>query len=245
MNAKLRTKDEILEILDPLVKEWFFSKFREFSEPQLYGVMPIWERKNILISAPTGGTKTLTAFLSILNYLIVLARKNELEEKIYAVYVSPLKALNNDIAKNLKEPLAEIYELAKKKGIELQEIKVSVRTGDTTTQERQKMLKKVPHILITTPETIAIVLNSVKFAEKMNALEFLIIDEIHALASNKRGVHLSLSVERFAGRYYKRNEKQHVFFSAFIGRNCCGTGRDDNNNPFKASRNACDSGWSN
>jgi len=196
MNAKLRTKDEILEILDPLVKEWFFSKFREFSEPQLYGVMPIWERKNILISAPTGGTKTLTAFLSILNYLIVLARKNELEEKIYAVYVSPLKALNNDIAKNLKEPLAEIYELAKKKGIELQEIKVSVRTGDTTTQERQKMLKKVPHILITTPETIAIVLNSVKFAEKMNALEFLIIDEIHALASNKRGVHLSLSVER-------------------------------------------------
>ena len=104
--------------------------------------------------------------------------------------------MNNDIAKNLKEPLAEIYELAKKKGIELQEIKVSVRTGDTTTQERQKMLKKVPHILITTPETIAIVLNSVKFAEKMNALEFLIIDEIHALASNKRGVHLSLSVER-------------------------------------------------
>ena len=119
--AKLRDKEEILNVLDPIVKEWFFSRFKEFSQPQLYGVMPIWERKNILISAPTGGTKTLTAFLSIINYLISLARKNELEEKVYAAYVSPLKALNNDIAKNLQEPLAEIYALAKKKGEKLQE----------------------------------------------------------------------------------------------------------------------------
>ena len=194
--ARLRTKEELLEILDPLVKEWFFSKFPSFSEPQLYGVMPIFERKNILISAPTGGTKTLTAFLSILNYLVGLARKKELEEKVYAVYISPLKALNNDIQKNLQEPLKEIYEIAKNKGIELQEIRVLVRTGDTPTEERQKMLKKSPHILITTPETLAIVLNSIKFIEKLSAIEFLIIDEIHALANNKRGVHLSLSVER-------------------------------------------------
>jgi len=195
-NAKLKTKEELLNILDSIVKEWFFTKFPSFSEPQLYGVMPIWERKNILISAPTGGTKTLTAFLSIINYLISLARKNELEEKVYAVYVSPLKALNNDIAKNLQEPLAEIYELAKLKGIELQDIRVIVRTGDTTTQEKQKMLKKSPHILITTPETLAITLNSIKFVEKLSSIEFLVIDEIHALASNKRGVHLNLSVER-------------------------------------------------
>jgi ATP-dependent Lhr-like helicase len=195
-SAIKKTKQELMNTLDPLVREWFFSKFEEFSEPQLYGVMPIWERKNILISAPTGGTKTLTAFLSILNYLVGLARKNELEEKVYAVYISPLKALNNDIQKNLSEPLAEIMKLAESKGDKLQEIRVLVRTGDTPTDERQKMLKKTPHILITTPETLAIVLNSVKFIEKIRALEFLVIDEIHALASNKRGVHLNLSVER-------------------------------------------------
>jgi len=194
--AELREKNEILNILDPLVKEWFFSCFKEFSVPQLYGVMPIFERKNILLSAPTGGTKTLTAFLAIINYLVSLARKKELEEKVYTVYCSPLKALSNDIFVNLEKPLSEINELAKSKNIELQNIRVAVRTGDTTAVEKQKMLKKCPHILVTTPETIAIVLNSPKFSEKMKAVEFLIVDEIHALASNKRGVHLSLSLER-------------------------------------------------
>jgi len=193
--AKLRNKEEIVGSLNPLVKEWFFSKFKEFSLPQLYGVMPIWERKNILISAPTGGTKTLTAFLSILNYLVNLAEKNELEEKVYAVYVSPLKALSNDIHKNLIEPLAEIEEIAKKKGIKLQEIRVGLRTGDTSIEERSKQAKNIPHILITTPETLAIVLNAPKFSQALKACEFLIVDEIHALA-NKRGVHLSLSLER-------------------------------------------------
>jgi len=194
--AKLRSQEELLSTLDPLIKEWFFSRFKEFSEPQLYGVMPIWERNNILISAPTGGTKTLTCFLAILNYLVTLARKNELEEKVYAVYVSPLKALNNDIEKNLKEPLAEIQKIAEKNKVKLQEIRVIVRTGDTTIKEKQKMLKKSPHILITTPESLALSINAPKFADKLKSLEFLILDEIHALANNKRGVHLSLSVER-------------------------------------------------
>jgi ATP-dependent Lhr-like helicase len=193
--AKLRDKDEIIRALDPLVREWFFSKFKEFSLPQLYGVMPIHERRNILISAPTGGTKTLTAFLSILNYLVNLARKNELENKVYAMYVSPLKALNNDIAHNLIEPLKDITELAKKQDIKLQEIRVAVRTGDTSTEERTKQLKKVPHILVTTPETLAILLTTKRFVDNLKATEFMIIDEIHALA-NKRGVHLNLSVER-------------------------------------------------
>jgi ATP-dependent Lhr-like helicase len=196
MHAVKRTKEEILNVLDPLVKEWFFSRFKEFSEPQLYGVLPIWERKNILISAPTGGTKTLTCFLSILNYLVSLARKNELEEKVYCVYVSPLKALNNDIEKNLKEPLQEILKIAEKNKVKLQDLRIAVRTGDTPTEERQKMLKKTPHILITTPETLAMILNAPKFSEKLKSMEYVIIDEIHALASNKRGVHLSLSVER-------------------------------------------------
>ena len=193
--AILRDKKELVGRLDPLVKAWFFQRFEDFSLPQLYGVMPIHERKNILISAPTGGTKTLTAFLSILNYLVGLARKQELEDKVYAIYVSPLKALSNDVHFNLVRPLEEISEIAKREKIELQEIRVSLRTGDTPTAERSKMLKKVPHILITTPETLAIVLTTTKFVEKLKGVEFLLIDEIHALA-NKRGVYLSLSLER-------------------------------------------------
>ncbi|MDO8622928.1 MAG: ATP-dependent helicase [archaeon] len=193
--AEERTDQEIEKILHPLVKEWFFSKFKGFSATQRYGVSNIWERKNILISAQTGGTKTLTAFLSILNYLITLAEKNELEDKIYAVYVSPLKALSNDISKNLIEPLEEIYAIAETKKIKLQKIKVSVRTGDTTQSERASMARKSPHIFITTPESLAIVLTSKKFVEKLKAVEFCVVDEIHAL-DNKRGTYLSLSLER-------------------------------------------------
>ena len=105
LNAEMREDAEIKKILHPLVSEWFFTKFNEFSLPQKYGVLNIWERKNTLISAPTGGTKTLTAFLSILNYLVMLAEKNELEDKVYAVYCSPLKALSSDIYVNLIRPL--------------------------------------------------------------------------------------------------------------------------------------------
>ena len=192
---KPSTKKELLDALDPLVREWFFSRFEEFSLPQLFGVLPIHQRKNILVSAPTGGTKTLTCFLSILNYLVGLARKNELENKIYCVYMSPLKALNNDVSINLIQPLGEIEKTAKKQGIKLQKIRVAVRTGDTPLNERTAMLHKPPHILITTPESLAIVLTTKKFIENLKAVEFLVVDEIHALA-NKRGVHLSLSLER-------------------------------------------------
>jgi len=190
-----RNESEIIGVMHPLVREWFFSKFKSFSATQLYGVMPIWERRNILVSAPTGGTKTLTAFLSILNYLVGLAEKNELEDKVYAIYVSPLKALSNDIEKNLVEPLEEIRTLAEKRGIKLQEIRVSLRTGDTTLNDRAKMLKKSPHILVTTPETLAIVLTAKKFVELLRGVEFVVVDEIHAMA-NKRGTYLSLSLER-------------------------------------------------
>ena len=193
--AKERETKDVMAILHPLVREWFFSKFKDFSLPQKYGVMNIWERKNTLISAPTGGTKTLTSFLSIINYLVMLAEKNELENKIYAVYSSPLKALSNDIHKNLIEPLEQITEIAAKKGIKLQEIRVGLRTGDTTIQERAKMARKIPHILITTPETLAIILTTPKFVESMRAVEFCVVDEIHAL-DNKRGVYLSLTLER-------------------------------------------------
>ncbi len=188
-------KEEIEKMLNPLVKEWFFSKFKDFSETQLYGVRHIYGRKNILVSAPTGGTKTLTAFLSILNYLVELALKNELEDKVYCVYCSPLKALANDIHVNLITPLKEIRGLAEKKSLRVQEIRVGLRTGDTTAAERAKMARKTPHILVTTPETLAIVLTSSRFVEKLKKLEFVIVDEIHAL-TNKRGVYLSLTLER-------------------------------------------------
>ncbi|MEK6917685.1 MAG: ATP-dependent helicase [Nanoarchaeota archaeon] len=195
LEAKQRNAEEVKEILHPLVKEWFFSKFEDLSLTQKYGVLNIWERKNILISAPTGGTKTLTAFLSILNYLVIKAEKGELEDKIYAVYVSPLKALSNDIQKNLVEPLEAIYEIAKSKDIKLQKIRVALRTGDTTASEKSKMTRNSPHIMITTPESLAIVLTSKKFVENLHAVEFCVVDEIHAL-DNKRGTYLSLSLER-------------------------------------------------
>ncbi len=194
-NAEMRSDEETRKILHPLVSEWFFTKFKEFSSTQKYGVLNIWERKNILISAPTGGTKTLTAFLAIINYLVMLAEKNQLEDRIYAVYTSPLKALSNDIHKNLIEPLQEIFELAEKKNIKLQKIRVGLRTGDTTVAERAKMAKKAPHILVTTPESLAILLTTPKFIENMKAIEFCIVDEIHAL-DNKRGAYLSITLER-------------------------------------------------
>ena len=194
-NADARNPAELMEILDELVREWFFDKFKNFSDSQLYGVMNVHERKNILISAPTGSGKTLTSFLAILNYLVGLARKNELENKIYCVYSSPLKALNNDIFVNLIKPLEEINELAEKRGIKLQKIRVGLRTGDTTSSEKTKMLKNPPHIFVTTPESLAIVLTTKRFIDSLTGVEFVIIDEIHSLG-NKRGVYLSISLER-------------------------------------------------
>ncbi len=182
----------IKSIFHPLLNRWFFSKFSEFSLPQLYGVMEIHSRKNILISAPTGSGKTLTAFLSVLNELVDSSEKQILEDKVYCIYVSPLKALGNDIQVNLLRPLQEINELA---GKDLG-VRVGVRTGDTTAADKSKMLKKTPHILITTPESLAIMINSPKFKEKLTQVQWMIVDEIHALAENKRGVHMSLTMER-------------------------------------------------
>jgi ATP-dependent Lhr-like helicase len=187
-------QQQIEKVLNPTIKKWFFSRFKSFSLPQLYGVIPIHNRENILVSAPTGATKTLTGFLAILNELVDSAEKGILEDKIYCVYVSPLKALNNDIQKNLVEPLKQVEEIAGKK----LGIRVAVRTGDTTTTEKQKMLKNPPHILITTPESLAIILSSIKFIQHLKDVQWMIVDEIHALADSKRGVHLSLSIERLA-----------------------------------------------
>jgi ATP-dependent Lhr-like helicase len=185
------TDETVLNILNPVIKSWFFSRFESFSLPQRFGVFDIHCRKNILISAPTGATKTLTGFLSILNELTGLALKDSLEDRTYCIYISPLKALNYDIEHNLKTPLSEIEAIAGR-GLG---IRVAVRTGDTSDKERSLMMKNAPHILITTPESLGILLQSLRFREHLKRVDWVIIDEIHALAENKRGVHLSLSLE--------------------------------------------------
>lgn len=201
--------EELFDSLNPIMVKWFKQKFGKFSDAQRYSMINIRDRKNILVSSPTGSGKTLSAFGSILNYLIGLDEKKELENKIYCVYVSPLKALVNDIEVNLKIPLKEMEEMAERKF----GIRVAIRTGDVETKERVKMLKNPPHILICTPETLSIVLTSIKFVEHFKALEFIIVDEIHALI-NKRGVYLSLTLERLCN--YSKIEPVRIGLSATI-----------------------------
>lgn len=194
--VKRYSKKQILSMLDPLIAEWFTNRFEDFTEPQSYAVPLIHQRKNVLVSSPTGSGKTLTAFTSIINELFKYSKEGKLEDRVYAVYISPLKALANDIDKNLEEPLREMRETAERLGTEFPNIRVGVRTGDTSQSERQKMLRKPPHILITTPESLALILAAPKFREKLSGVEYVILDEIHEVCDSKRGVFLSLTLER-------------------------------------------------
>ncbi len=188
--------EDLPEEYEPYVKEWFHDTFEELTPPQRYSFELIHENRNSLISSPTGSGKTMSAFLSILNELFLLGDKGELEDEIYVVYVSPLRALGNDIQRNLKEPLEGIKEEAEDMDVEVPEVRSAVRTGDTPSNERQKMLDEPPHILVTTPETLGIILNAPKFKEKLRSTKYVIVDEIHSLCDSKRGTHLSLSLER-------------------------------------------------
>ncbi|RME32224.1 DEAD/DEAH box helicase, partial [Candidatus Woesearchaeota archaeon] len=199
--------EETLRELHPIIREWFLTTFRQFSPPQRYAILNIHRGENTLISSPTGSGKTLSAFLAILNNLAEKADRGELENRVYCVYVSPLKALANDITKNLKEPLKEIEALAKKQLGKRFGIRVATRTGDTTANQRASMLKRAPHILITTPESLAICLTTTKFREMLRPATYIIIDEIHALAENKRGVHLSLTIERLEALVTEQRER--------------------------------------
>src|SRR5947199_5082088 len=182
--------------MEPLVRDWFQSKFKDLTEPQAYAVPLIHARKSVLVSSPTGSGKTLTAFLSIINELYAKQLRGELEDRIYCLYVSPLKALANDSNRNLEEPLRELTELSRKEGKPEPLVRVGVRSGDTSPQERQKQVRRPPHIFITTPESIAIILSTPKFREHFAKVEWVILDEIHEVCSSKRGSLLSICLER-------------------------------------------------
>ena len=192
------TKEEIYKTFNPVLKEFWEKNYKKFTPPQKYSIVNISKRINTLVSSPTGSGKTLSAFTAILNEIVSLNALNKLENQVYCVYISPLKALGNDIEKNLLTPLKEIKNIYDKKIKDKKNklnIKVATRTGDTPAHKKASMLKNTPHILITTPESFAIMLASKKFKEKLSKAKWVIVDEIHSLADNKRGSHLSLSLE--------------------------------------------------
>jgi len=195
--------EEVLDLLDPVVREWWVERFGTFvpdnggffTPPQKEAIPLIHEGENALIAAPTGSGKTMASFVGIINELFARDRADGLENSVYCLYISPLKSLANDIHRNLEVPLEGITEKLDAQG-ERVEIRHAIRHGDTPDSERQRMLKETPHILNTTPETLAILLNSPKFKQKLETVEYVIVDEIHSLAANKRGTHLSVSLER-------------------------------------------------
>ncbi len=186
------------KLFHPIVWQWFSQRFAAPTEAQTLGWPHIAAGTHTLIAAPTGSGKTLAAFLVCIDRLVRKWADGTLATGIEVVYVSPLKALSNDIQRNLQNPLQEIAELAAASGFPACPIRTAVRTGDTPAAERQAMLKKPPHILVTTPESLYLLLTSPKFREKLRTVKTVIVDEIHALARDKRGSHLTLSLERLA-----------------------------------------------
>ena len=180
----------------PLVRDWFLARFGTPTEPQEQGWPHILGGHDTLISAPTGSGKTLAAFLVCIDRLVRQAAAGTLEDATEVVYVSPLKALGNDVQKNLDGPLAEILALALQRGHAMSEIRTAVRTGDTLMPARRAMLERPPHILVTTPESLYILLTAEKSRRILRSVGTVIVDEIHAVADDKRGAHLALSLER-------------------------------------------------
>ncbi|MGQ0666582.1 MAG: DEAD/DEAH box helicase [Nitrospiraceae bacterium] len=180
----------------PLISQWFQSRIGQPTNVQVQAWPAIRSGTDALIAAPTGSGKTLAAFLSCIDSLFRQALACELDDHTQVLYVSPLKALSNDVQKNLQKPLAEIGQAALQAGLLMPELRVLVRTGDTPMGERQQMLKRPPHILVTTPESLFILLTAEKSRRMLQTVRTVIVDEIHAVAPNKRGAHLALSLER-------------------------------------------------
>ncbi len=185
-----------LDWAHPLVQEWFVNRFGTPTEPQEQGWPHILAGCTTLISAPTGSGKTLAAFLACIDRLVRKALAGDLRDRTEVLYISPLKALGNDIQKNLEVPLGEILQMAGQRGLLMPQIRTAVRTGDTLMHERRAMLKRPPHILVTTPESLYILLTAESSRRILRDVETVIVDEIHAVADDKRGAHLTLSLER-------------------------------------------------
>src|SRR5438093_6228700 len=196
----------------PAVVRWFEQTFGSPTEPQVRGWPAIQSGRQVLISAPTGSGKTLAAFLASLDALFREGVEADLPDETQVVYVSPLKALSNDIRKNLQEPLAGIRALlGETNGLEI-DVRADVRTGDTTAAQRQALIKKPPHILVTTPESLYLLLTSDSGRQMLSTARTLILDEIHAVVDDRRGAHLALSVERLAA--LTKNPLQRIGLSA-------------------------------
>jgi ATP-dependent Lhr-like helicase len=185
-----------LQNFHPVIRRWFQDRFSAPTEAQRLGWPAIQNRQDTLIAAPTGSGKTLAAFLASLDRLLRQALAGELREQTYVVYVSPLRALSNDIQRNLQGPLADILHRTRQERPDCPEIRALVRTGDTPARERQQMVRRPPHILVTTPESLYLLLTGKRSREILRHVETVIVDEIHALARDKRGAHLALSLER-------------------------------------------------
>ena len=184
--------EQLLESLSPPVRNWFKDKFPDFTDPQKLAIPRILNGEHLLLCSPTGSGKTLTAFLSIIDDLVRRSLDGSLDKSVQCIYISPIKALANDIQKNLIGPLTEIRE--KYLPSRAMEIKVGLRTGDTPQKERERMLRAPPHILITTPESLGLALASKRFRPLLNDMKWMVIDEMHSLVPTKRGTHLALSL---------------------------------------------------
>src|SRR6056300_683100 len=180
----------------PASRAWFEARFGQATQAQIEAWPQIRAGRHTLIAAPTGSGKTLAAFYAAIDMLLQRGLKGELTDGVQILYVSPLKALSNDIQKNLEQPLNGIAEQLHLQGYAPVNIRIAVRTGDTPPSERARMAKKPPHILVTTPESFYLLLTSASGRAMLSSVRSLVVDEIHALLGDKRGSHLALSIER-------------------------------------------------
>src|SRR5437763_191648 len=185
-----------LSAFHPLVARWFSETLGQPTRAQALGWAAIRDRRHTLIAAPTGSGKTLAAFLTALDDLLCESLNGPLPDEVRVVYVSPLKALSADIHKNLAEPRDGIARLAEAAGLPPLRITAAVRTGDTTASERAAMLRTAPHILVTTPESLYLLLTAERSREMLRTVRTVIVDEIHAVIGTRRGAHLALTLER-------------------------------------------------